>query len=161
MRWLQFSLPSPLPVRSSLIRVLALENPRPLNVTFLPLRLRTELDVLAATDFFSVKVWTALGLVGCHLLVVIRLATREVHMTAAGHRNGNKGLALSKVCNAGRLACLKDHFCESRSAPATRPGKLPPEPIDEQQLHDEENCSQRFTEPTSSSASATTTFPLR
>ena len=42
--------------------------------------LRTHLDVLAATDFFSVEVWTALGLVRYHVLFVIRLATREVQI---------------------------------------------------------------------------------
>jgi transposase InsO family protein len=43
--------------------------------------LRTHLDVLAAADFFSVEVWTVLGLVRYHVLFVIRLATREVHIT--------------------------------------------------------------------------------
>jgi putative transposase len=42
--------------------------------------LRTHLDVLAATDLFSVEVWTALGLVRYHVLFVIRLATREVQI---------------------------------------------------------------------------------
>ena len=42
--------------------------------------LRTHLSVLAATDFFSVEVWTALGLVRYHVLFVIRLATREVQI---------------------------------------------------------------------------------
>jgi transposase InsO family protein len=42
--------------------------------------LRTHWDVLAATDFFSVEVWTALGLVRYHVFFVIRLATREVHI---------------------------------------------------------------------------------
>jgi transposase InsO family protein len=42
--------------------------------------LRTHLDVLAATDFFSVEVWTALGLVRYHVWFVIRLATREVQI---------------------------------------------------------------------------------
>jgi transposase InsO family protein len=42
--------------------------------------LRTHWDVLAAADFFSVEVWTALGLVRHHVLFVIRLATREVHI---------------------------------------------------------------------------------
>jgi hypothetical protein len=42
--------------------------------------LRTHWDVLAAADFFSVEVWTALGLVRYHVLFVIRLATREVHI---------------------------------------------------------------------------------
>ena len=42
--------------------------------------LRTHWDVLAATDFFSVEVWTALGLVRYQVFFVIRLATREVHL---------------------------------------------------------------------------------
>lgn len=42
--------------------------------------LRAHWDVLAATDFFSVEVWTALGLVRYHVFFVIRLATREVHI---------------------------------------------------------------------------------
>jgi transposase InsO family protein len=42
--------------------------------------LRTHMDVLAATDFFSVEIWTALGLVRYQVLFVIRLATREVHI---------------------------------------------------------------------------------
>jgi hypothetical protein len=36
--------------------------------------LRTHLAVLAGADFFSVEVWTALGLVRYHVLFVIRLA---------------------------------------------------------------------------------------
>jgi len=42
--------------------------------------LRTHWDVLAAADFFSVEVWTALGLVRYHVFFVIRLATREVYI---------------------------------------------------------------------------------
>ena len=42
--------------------------------------LRAHWDVLAAADFFSVEVWTALGLVRYHVFFVIRLATREVHI---------------------------------------------------------------------------------
>ena len=42
--------------------------------------LRTHWDVLAAADFFSVEVWTALGLVRYHVFFVIRLRTREVHI---------------------------------------------------------------------------------
>ena len=42
--------------------------------------LRTHWEVLAAADFFCVAVWTALGLVRYHVLFVIRLATREVHI---------------------------------------------------------------------------------
>ena len=42
--------------------------------------LRSHFAVLAAADFFSVEVWTALGLVRYHVLFVIRLATREVQI---------------------------------------------------------------------------------
>jgi hypothetical protein len=42
--------------------------------------LRTHWEVLAAADFFTVEVWTALGLVRYHVFFVIRLATREGHI---------------------------------------------------------------------------------
>ena len=42
--------------------------------------LRSHFAVLAAADFFSVEVWTAVGLVRYHVLFVIRLATREVQI---------------------------------------------------------------------------------
>ncbi len=38
--------------------------------------LRTHWEVLAATDFFTVKIWTAVGLVHYHVSFVIRLASR-------------------------------------------------------------------------------------
>jgi transposase InsO family protein len=41
---------------------------------------QTHWEVLAAADFFTVEVWTALGLVRYHVFFVIRLATREVHI---------------------------------------------------------------------------------
>jgi transposase InsO family protein len=40
--------------------------------------LRAHWEVMAAADFFTVEVWTALGLTRYHVLFVIRLATREV-----------------------------------------------------------------------------------
>ena len=45
--------------------------------------LKTHWNVLAATDFFTVELWTARGLVRYHVLFVIKLATREVKI--AGH----------------------------------------------------------------------------
>ena len=39
--------------------------------------LKTHWEVLAATDFFTVELWTAKGLIRYHVLFVIRLATRE------------------------------------------------------------------------------------
>jgi putative transposase len=40
--------------------------------------LKIHWEVLAATDFFTVEVWTGRGLVRYHVLFVIKLATREV-----------------------------------------------------------------------------------
>jgi hypothetical protein len=42
--------------------------------------LRAHWEVLAAADFFTVEVWTAQGLVRYHVLFVLRLATRQVHL---------------------------------------------------------------------------------
>ena len=42
--------------------------------------LRSHFAVLAAADFFSVEVWTAVGLVRYNVFFVIRLATREVQI---------------------------------------------------------------------------------
>jgi putative transposase len=42
---------------------------------------RSHWEVLVAADFFCVEVWTSLGLVRYHVFFVIRLATREVHIT--------------------------------------------------------------------------------
>jgi hypothetical protein len=42
--------------------------------------LNTHWDVLAATDFFTVELWTGTGLIRYHVLFVTRLATREVQI---------------------------------------------------------------------------------
>jgi putative transposase len=42
--------------------------------------LKVHWPVLAATDFFTVELWTARGLIRYHVLSVIRLATREVQI---------------------------------------------------------------------------------
>jgi putative transposase len=45
---------------------------------------------LAAADFFTVEVWTAAGLVRYHVLFVLRLATRQVHLAGIIlNRTGN------------------------------------------------------------------------
>ena len=43
--------------------------------------LKTHWQVMAATDFFTVEVWTACGLVTYYVLFVIRLKTRCVHIS--------------------------------------------------------------------------------
>jgi transposase InsO family protein len=42
--------------------------------------IRTHLDVLVATDFFTAEVWTAVGLVTYYVLFFIHLASRKVHV---------------------------------------------------------------------------------
>jgi hypothetical protein len=42
--------------------------------------LKTHWQVLAATDFFMVELWTAAGLIRYNILFVIRLATRKVQL---------------------------------------------------------------------------------
>jgi hypothetical protein len=42
--------------------------------------LQAHLQVLAATDFFTVELWTALGLIRYHVLFMMRIATREVQI---------------------------------------------------------------------------------
>src|SRR5258708_10707011 len=43
--------------------------------------IRTHLDVLVATDFFTAEVWTLGGLVTYSVLFFIHLGSREVHVT--------------------------------------------------------------------------------
>lgn len=56
--------------------------PERMNQTTWKELLRTHWEVLAATDFFAVEVWTAVGLVHYHVWFVIRLTSRAV--TIAG-----------------------------------------------------------------------------
>src|SRR5207253_10741730 len=42
--------------------------------------IRTHMDVLVATDFFSTEVWTTAGLVTSYVLFFIHLASRKVHV---------------------------------------------------------------------------------
>jgi len=42
--------------------------------------IRTHLDILVATDFFTTEVWTATGLVTYYVLFFIHLASRQVHV---------------------------------------------------------------------------------
>src|SRR5215475_9234993 len=42
--------------------------------------IRTHLDVLVATDFFTAKVWTTAGLVTYYVLLFIHLASWKVHV---------------------------------------------------------------------------------
>ena len=45
--------------------------------------LKAHWDVMAATDFFTIEVWTSGGLVTYYILFVIHLSTRRVHIAGA------------------------------------------------------------------------------
>ncbi len=45
--------------------------------------LKAHWDVMAATDFFTIEVWTCGGLVTYYILLVIHLSTRRVHIASA------------------------------------------------------------------------------
>lgn len=47
--------------------------------------LKQHWEVMAATDFFTVEIWTLGGIVRYHVLFVIKLATREVHIAGIAH----------------------------------------------------------------------------
>ena len=55
-------------------------RPSPERTTSWSTFLRTHADVIAATDFFTVEVWTARGLVTHHVLFVIHHCSRAVHI---------------------------------------------------------------------------------
>jgi hypothetical protein len=44
--------------------------------------IRTYIDVLVATNFFTAEVWTTAGLVTCYVLFFIHLSSRQVHVAA-------------------------------------------------------------------------------
>jgi putative transposase len=68
--------------RSTIANVLARHGiePAPGRKTTWRQFLRTHWDVIEATDFFTVEVWSPVGLVRYHVLFVIELATRRVNI---------------------------------------------------------------------------------
>ena len=60
-------------------------DPAPERKTTWKQFLRTHWSTLAATDFFTVEVWSPVGLVRYHVLFVIELATRRVHIAGIIH----------------------------------------------------------------------------
>jgi len=61
---------------------------------------------MAATDFFTVEVWTARGLVTYYVLFVMRLKTRSVHI--AGVTTAPNGAYMKQV--ARNLTDVSDGF---------------------------------------------------
>jgi transposase InsO family protein len=76
--------------RTTIANVLARHGiePAPERKTTWKQFLKQHWDVLAATDFFTVEVWRPLGLVRYHVLFVIELATRRVHIAGIAHDPG-------------------------------------------------------------------------
>jgi len=68
--------------------------------------LRSHADVIAATDFFSVEVWTARGLRTYHVLFLIKHATRAIHI--AGITTNPNSAFMAQV--AKNLTMLGDGF---------------------------------------------------
>jgi transposase InsO family protein len=68
--------------------------------------LKSHWDVMAATDFFTVEVWTARGLVTYYVLFVMRLETRSVHI--AGVTTAPNGAYMRQV--ARNLTDVSDGF---------------------------------------------------
>ncbi len=57
--------------------------------------LKVHWDVMAATDFFTVEVWTPRGLVTSYVLFVMHLSTRSVHI--AGVTTAPNGAFMQQV----------------------------------------------------------------
>ena len=73
--------------------------------------LRSHADVIAATDFFSVEVWTAHGLVTYHVLFLIKHAIRAVHI--AGITTNPNSAFMAQV--ARNLTMMGDGFLNGMS----------------------------------------------
>jgi transposase InsO family protein len=82
--------------------------------------LKAHWDVVAATDFFTVEVWTPRGLVTYYVLFVMRLKTRCVHI--AGVTTAPNGAYMKQV--ARNLTDVSDGFLlDSRYLIMDRDGK--------------------------------------
>ena len=103
--------------------------------------LKAHWEVLAASDFFNVEVWTRWGLVRYDIFVVMRLATREVQI--AGIVPSANGLWMEQVARNltdpvdgflrdcrflihDRSSLFTDQFREILGAVGIEPVKLPP-----------------------------------
>jgi transposase InsO family protein len=73
--------------------------------------LKAHWDVMAATDFFTVEVWTPRGLVTYYVLFIIHLSTRSVHI--AGVTRGPSGAFMKQV--ARNLTDVSDGFLSGKA----------------------------------------------
>ena len=71
--------------------------------------IRTHMDVLVATDFFTTEVWTLGGLVTYYVLLFIHLGSRQVHV-AGVTPHPNEAWMVQVACNV----TMEDWGCLSR-----------------------------------------------
>lgn len=68
------------------------------------------LAVMAATDFFTVEVWTPRGLLTYYVLFIMQLKTRSVHI--AGVTTSPKGACMKQLVR--NMTDLSDGFIVNR-----------------------------------------------
>lgn len=72
--------------------------------------IKTHWDVLAATDFFTVELWTAKGWIRYPVFFVIKLATREVKIAGLVPEPGESGMLAQPLVAPFVLAGLQTLF---------------------------------------------------
>ncbi len=102
--------------------------------------LRVHWSTMGATDFFTVEVWTPVGLVRYHVLFVMRLMTREVHFTGIVPEPGETWMLqmarnLTDACNGflrgvrclihDRSTLFTEQFREILKSDGVEPWRLP------------------------------------
>jgi len=119
--------------RSTVRRILTEHGiePAPERMKHMPWKkfLRTHWESIAAADFFTVEVWTRVGLVRCMVLFVIELSSRRIHI--AGIAPVPDGLWMLQV--ARNLIDGFDGFLIGKRflsprRPQTETGRLAPDP---------------------------------
>jgi putative transposase len=77
--------------------------------------IRTHLDVLVATDFFTAEVWTLRGLVTYYVLFCIHLGTRQVHVAGVTpHPNEAWMVQVARNVTINRLQVFRNAQAFSR-----------------------------------------------
>jgi len=102
--------------------------------------LRAHWSTMAATDFFTVEVWTSVGLVRYHVLFVMRLMTREIHVAGLVPEPGERWMLqmarnLTDACEGflrstqflihDRSTLFTEQFRETLKSAGVEPLRLP------------------------------------
>jgi hypothetical protein len=89
---------------------------------------RSHMDVLWATDFFSTEVWTLGGLVTFYVLFFIKLDTREVHLAGiTAHPNEAWMMQLARNLTMEEWGVLKpgQYLMQGKHSRRSKPGLWP------------------------------------